>query len=442
MKRFFPALPLILLAPSLMAADYSPSGEISSLLAGGLFWTHDNAGQFLAGELNAGGSLKVYGEKSSAYIDGRLTFDALKARSASSRFDFVTDDSSVQLSLKEAWLDYEMGLVSFRIGRQIEAWGKADGLQVTDILCPKDERNMIASSYSDSRLGIDGVKLSLNTEKIVCQGYHIPFFTPSALPLADGNPIKKIMIPQSISMGKMTAYINEVTSSNFTLPDTALYNSEGAVKISSYLSLGDFSLYGFYGFDREPLLSYSGENTGGNYSITVKGSYKRMAMLGFDGAIPVKEVVFRFEGAFYPRKYFSVKAERQLSGEEAFVQKDNFIALAGFDWMPSSWTITAQYYLDYLSDSEDEIDRHSYEHKATLSLSKSLLEENLKLSLSGILGLNDFDSMISAKGEYALTDSMKITLGGDFFIPGPEEKGKYGKYQDLSCLYLKAKYCF
>nr|MCR4823338.1 hypothetical protein [Treponema sp.] len=104
MKRFFPAL--FLLTSSLFALDYSPSGELSAICGAGLPWTEENSGRFLAGNLCAGGSLKVYGENTSAYIEGKMTFDSLKARSAASRFDFVTGDNSLQFSLKEGWMDY------------------------------------------------------------------------------------------------------------------------------------------------------------------------------------------------------------------------------------------------------------------------------------------------------------------------------------------------
>ncbi|MCR5764256.1 MAG: hypothetical protein K6G00_12825 [Treponema sp.] len=444
MKKVLLAIIMLAYFSLLSAQEFSPSGGIKCIAGAGMPQTHDNAGEFLTGTSTLYGSLKIFGANSSAYIDGSLCYDALKAQTSSGRFDFVSNDNSFHLKIKETWMDYDGGLWALRIGRQINAWGKADGLQVTDVLCPKDGTSLIASDYSDSRIGIDAVRFSIKTNTLNCDAYWIPFFTPSVLPLAKENPLKKIMIPQNINTGRFSIPVAEVTKENFELPETTLNHGEGAIRIGAYLPFADFSLYGFYGYDRDPLLSYSIEtdSSGIPKNLSIHGSYKKMAMIGADAAIPVKAIVLRLEAAFFPEKYFSTKPEEQFSGKDKAIQKNQLVALAGFDWMPSGWTITAQYYMNYLFGELDKIERKSYQHTVSLSISKSVLQENLKLSASGLLGLNDFDSMISCSAAYSLSDQMTITLGGDFFVPGPEEKGNYGKYEDLSCAYLKAEFKF
>ena len=111
--------------------------------------------------------------------------------------------------------------------------------------------------------------------------------------------------------------------------------------------------------------------------------------------------------------------------------------------MPSGWTFTAQYYCDEVFGDLEELEREdAYQHGATLSLSKSLVNETLELSFSGLLGFNDFDSMLSPEIKYSISDQINIGLNAFIFIPGPDRDGKYGAYKDLSSICLKAKFSF
>ncbi|MBQ1833284.1 MAG: hypothetical protein II114_05885, partial [Treponema sp.] len=65
-----------------------------------------------------------------------------------------------------------------------------------------------------------------------------------------------------------------------------------------------------------------------------------------------------------------------------------------------------------------------------------------ELGVSGILGLNDFDSMISPTVKYSLSDYINLGLGAYVFIPGPSRTGKYGAYKNMSSFYLSAKFSF
>ena len=111
--------------------------------------------------------------------------------------------------------------------------------------------------------------------------------------------------------------------------------------------------------------------------------------------------------------------------------------------MPSGWTFTAQYYCDVIFGELDTLDRkEAYQHGATLSISKSLVNETLEISFAGLLGFNDFDSMLSPSVEYSISDQIKLGLNAFIFIPGPEGDGKYGAYKDLSSICLNAKFSF
>ena len=181
-----------------------------------------------------------------------------------------------------------------------------------------------------------------------------------------------------------------------------------------------------------------------------------MAMVGADAALPIGPTVLRLETAFFPQRYMQKKAEeilkealRQAQGPQTQaqgaqdIQRNQLSALAGLDWMPSGWTFTAQYYCDYVFGDLDVLERtDAYQHGATLSISKSLVNETLELSFAGIIGLNDFDCMLSPSIKYSLSDQISLDTSAYIFLPGPDHDGQYGAYKDLSTIAINAKFSF
>ena len=384
------------------------SGEIQTIWGASVSGTDNNtsAGRFLLGETSFTGTLDAYYDKSSAFAEAAASYDA-----TSNQLDW---------KVNELWLDYTASFWGIRIGRQKTAWGKADGIDITNVICPKDMSSFSSMTSDDSKLAIDALRLSFTGNQFTLDTYWIPFFTPSKLPLDEGNQLRKFIIPENSPYPMSLGTIEK--------PEIDIWNGEYGLKVSGYFPLMDVSLYGFYGWDDIPVLDYNITAQG----IQINGKYKRLSMIGIDTAIPVKEIVIRTEAAFFPQKYFSV-----------IEQRNEISALAGVDWMPSSWTLTAQYFCDYVFGSLVQLERSkAYTHGMTINVSKTFINETLELSLSGLLNFNDLDSFISPAAEYSLSDQIKLSCGAYIFIPGSENDGEYGKYKDLSSAYIKAKFNF
>lgn len=384
------------------------SGEIQTIWGVGISGTNNNtsAGRFLLGDTSFTGTLDAYYDKSSAFAEAAVSYDATA--------------NQLDWTVNELWLDYTSSFWGIRIGRQKTAWGKADGIDITNVICPTDISSFSSMVSDDSKLAIDALRLSFSGNQFTVDAYWIPFFTPSKLPLDEGNKLRKFIIPEN------TVY--PMSLGTIEKPETAIWNGEYGLKVSGYFPLMDLSLYGFYGWSDTPVMDYNITAQG----IQLNGKYKRMSMIGIDAAIPVKEIVIRTEAAFFPQKYFSVSEQR-----------NEISALIGLDWMPSDWTLTTQYFCDYVFGSLDQLGRtKAYTHGMTLSVSKTLFNETLELSFSGLVNFNDLDSFISPAAEYSLSDQIKISCGAYIFLPGPENDGEYGKYKDLSSIYIKAKFNF
>lgn len=426
MKKIILLSILGVLSVSLLSADggIDFSGEVSTRWGVAAPWTDSDtaAGRFTIGDLSFTGSIDAYYDNSSALAEGTVSYDAI--------------NNQLDYSIDELWLDYTNSFWGLRIGRQKAAWGKADGVDITNVLCPSDMSSLSAMTNDDSKVGVDAIRLSLNGNQFTVDAYWIPFFTPAVLP--------------------------EETAGQLVIekPELAIWNGEYGLKLSGYFSTLDLSLYGFYGWDDMPLVDYTVDFQNMSPLVIPNGKYERIAMIGADAALPIGETVLRLEAAFFPQRNFQKNAEgvveekitnltkAMLTGTEAasvdsFEKHNQLSALAGIDWMPEGWTLTAQYYCDFLFGDIDLLERSdAYMHGATISLSKNLLNETLELSFAGMLGFNDFDSLISPSVKYSLSDQISLGAEAYIFIPGPENDGKYGAYKDLSSIKINAKFSF
>lgn len=391
------------------------SGSLKTEAGVGLWYT-DYSGDFTAGSLTAQGELKGYFGNSNIFVDGRLIFDAT---------DFSSENPEVfSAKIKEAWYLYDGSWWSIKIGRQISTWGAADGLTVTNVLCPNDYTVFSSEKITDQKIGIDAVKLSFGNAVFLVDAYYIPFFTPSQLPLKEGTLMNKVFFEELYESG--------IQFGKIVKPAVDLKNSEYALKAAFFLPFADFSFYGFYGFDDLPIEKVV--PLGSDYYLF--GEYKRLGMAGFDSSIPIKDFTLRLEAAVLPEKCFTNYTE------SIYERHTEVSGLAGLDWMKDDWTVSAQYYGDWISGSATAIKRDKYEHSATLNVSRTFSGGNLEIGVSGVVGLNYLDSFIQPKIDYAFTDNIKFSLSAMLYNNGWSEKGNYGKYRDLSSVILSGKFSF
>ena len=401
------------------------SGELSTMWGVAAPWTA-NAGDFVVGDTGFTGSLEAYQGNSTLFIEGNINYNAL--------------NNQLDFDLGEAYIDYADSNWGFRLGNQKVVWGKADGINITNSVFPEDSSSLFSD---DSSLSVTAAKFSFSGDFFNIDALWIPFFRGTDLPLEEGSPLRNAMIPSQVAIPGVGTI--PVKIGTLQTPELALKNCEYGLKLSGYFSLCDVSLYGFYGWDKMPLMNYSlvFSNPPIPDAIKIDGEYSRLAMFGLDAAFPIGATVLRLEGAYFPNRKMQASAETILDGGESGIGQHQIMALAGLDWMPSGWTITAQYYCDAVLNKSDNLERKdAFNHGATLSISKSFLQDTLEISLSALVGLNDFDSAFTLDGKYSLSDQIKLSAGTYVFLPGPDAEGTYGKLKDLSTIYIKAQYSF
>ena len=334
--------------------------------------------------------------------------------------------SNSGIELREAFMDYSADNWDVRIGRQLIIWGKADGLEITDIISPKDYTEFLARDFDDIRLPIDALKFRFLFEQTNLELIWLPVFKPAILPPASS--------PWEMKNESHDYYEEWFTTVE---PEMSLKNSEIAAKISTYRSGFDLAFSAFHSWEDIPAMHRKMYKTSSVIdSVYYYPEHHRLTFLGLEFSIPYKDLVFRGESAFYKDRYF----EPASMQTETLFKKNSLNWMMGIDWSPGNdWSFTGQLADNFILDYAKEIDTDEHTFLSTLNVSKQLFRQILKLSSMLYYGINDEDYFIRTSVDYALTDEMHILTGIDLFCGN---EGMYGQYNDNDELWLKAKYSF
>ena len=126
--------------------------------------------------------------------------------------------------------------------------------------------------------------------------------------------------------------------------------------------------------------------------------------------------------------------------EHAPIRRQVLNALIGLDWYPGNdWSVSGQLSDNYIFDHNPKISSEKHSWLATLSITKSLSHNTIKLSSFSYVGLEQNDLFNRSSIDVAPTDEFHMIGGIDVFIGN---SGNFGQFQDNSELWLKAKYSF
>ncbi|MCJ2163391.1 MULTISPECIES: DUF1302 family protein [unclassified Pseudodesulfovibrio] len=330
------------------------------------------------------------------------------------------------VDLHEFWLEHAESGWDLRLGRQTIIWGKADGVQITDVICPPDYTESITRDLDEIRMPVDAAKFRLLSSDMDMELIWIPVFEAAELPKGDNPWATKITWPAGTSV--VTHAADE--------PDLAFENSEVALKVSTYRSGFDVSASAFYTWDDFAANHRVVTMSGGTPSITFSPKHHRMTVLGLDFSRPWSDFVFRCEIAGYLGRYFDTKL---LDIQPK--RKNSVKWLAGVDWTPGDdWSVIFQLFEEEILDYESVLSANQHDFTATLNISKKLLRQTLTLSCMVYFNVNDQDSFVRTKADYEMADGVHFLLGTDMF--NGRQSGSYGQYHDNSQVWVKAKYSF
>ncbi len=334
--------------------------------------------------------------------------------------------SETGIDLHEIWVEHVADTWDLRLGKQIIIWGRADGVQITDMISPPDYTESISRDLDEIRMPVSAVRLRLLGDQVDTVFLWLPFFKAAVQPEGTDNPWAVTpAFPANIAVS-MTAVDK---------PANTLGNGEFAVKVSSYLSGLDLAASVFYTWDDFAALHRRVRSVANTTRIEFTPKHHRMTVFGLEGAKPWSDYVFRFEAAYYLGRYYAPASLVAQPGK-----KDAVKWLAGIDWRPgNNWTVTAQLIGDHLLDNASALARKRHQYVSTCNVSKKLFNETVTLSNMLYWQMDAGEIFDRFKIAYDFNDALTLSAGLDIFSG---DDGAFGRYEENSQLWLKVKYSF
>lgn len=407
------------------------SGHSKGAVSGG----RNSAGKAVISGTNAQLSLKLAAQKSGiARAFAEVRFNAGRFR----------DSSVVAFDLREAWGSVSPGPFDITLGHQIISWGRADAINPTNVITPKDE-TYLSGEFDDTRLGNELLHIKAKIGQTNIQGVWIPCFRPDVLPLT------KAIIPAGVKLGD-TFY-----------PDNRFENGGFALRMEFFLPSVDGSISYFNGYPTLPGFDYALSQTG----VALIPHAYRTQSAGADFSTTIGQFGVRGEAAL---KYPFDDYEKHVFVPLPFVQY-----VLGFDRSFGDWNMLLQYsglYTIRYADITDPVltdpfspmgqalyasERAKTEfqrlnrlftgtsskigHAVTGNAQWSAFHETVRLKLAGMYNFTTEDYAINPSVSYDIADAVNLSVGGRY-LSGPTNSLNDMLRDLMSFVYTEVKVSF
>ncbi len=322
----------------------------------------------------------------------------------------VDKQDDTRLSLREAYVDVFLDSLDLRLGHQIIVWGRADGINPTDNLTPKDLRTR-SPDEDDRRAANLALRLTHHLTPFRTELVYVPFYKPSRFPNFD--------LPENIFF-EAPDY-----------PDTRLEHGNVAARVHVMLTDIELSLSYLFGYAAFPGLSLVGYNLDPNqFSLTVGFKAYQHHVIGLDfstavgdifglrgeAAVRIPKKPERFEHVPLPELQVVLGVDREFGDLSVLVQ---YVGKLVFDW-------DSRY--DFQSDPDalmlaqvrsktqmisDQTERLT--HAVFSRLGNSLLHETLELELVAVYKPSTQEWMLRPQATYSITDGLFFSMGAELF---------------------------
>jgi hypothetical protein len=301
--------------------------------------------------------------------------------------------------MREAYLDIDRGDLSLRVGRQIIAWGRADRINPTDSLSPRDF-TLLQPDDEDQRNGLDAVRARYA-------------LTPSLSLSAIGARFGANVVPQ----GSLPANLARASNPG---------QSEWALKLDHNGDGVDWSVSYFDGFERSARYRL---DLAQPLAPLFRGAFERTRKAGLDFASAHGAWTLRGE-ASHARQGCAACAPEQRTVSRMIVGIDrDFAASANlglqlFRTRRSGYAAPAALPAP-LRPLAEGLDRLNSEYGPqqsgiTLRLSDRAFNDRLRWEVSAVREFSNKSALLRPRISFAFSDSVRLSAGIDWYS-GPAQ---------------------
>jgi hypothetical protein len=334
------------------------------------------------------------------------------------------DNGDATAELREGFVDLRFGQLDVRAGRQIIAWGRADGVNPTDNLSGQDFALLVPDD-ADRRLGTTAVRASYYLGDVSLSGVWLPEFRGHEFVLPAPPPGVSFVRDVEQWPGDQWAARAEQTG--------------GAV---------DWSISYFRGRDMAPDL----DPTDRAGAPAIRLSHHRVRVVGADMASNVGRFGVRAEGAY-------VRTD-DLYGRHPFTKNPFVFVVVGTDrTFGGLLNVNVQYLYRYVFEdpaaptsggdfasmvaAQQAIlnsQTRRAQHGASFRIAYKWLHETLEAECAAAAYAQPSGATVRPKVVYTVTDHWKVLVGAEIFRG--ETSSAFGLLRPNSTAYFELRWSF
>lgn len=336
---------------------------------------------------------------------------------------------SVEVLLRELYVDWYRDKSDIRIGLQKINWGRSNGAFVTDILSPVDLREFLTQDPADLTLGITALSYTRYFGSNSLQLIFNPINQRDLLPDQNSRwfPLQSIdgplqinfdieQQPNRISEVQLAAAFRFRNLQNLDLDIFSFYWSHPSPAYGVTVNLLNFpnppSVLLTESYDASPMAGYSAEyRLGRNFIIQSEFLYVHQKPFTF---LPVS--VNRLENAIGNLgAALSLLQDFEIRDDGYLLSKPWTHYMIGFQTELWGVTVNSQAYLETILNYEERILPQQYFPYLTMFMSRSVLRDRLQLFSLGRYNIYGEDFWFQLQGIYEVSDGFEFALGTNLF---------------------------
>ncbi len=367
------------------------------------------------------------------------------------RGGMMDGEAAVEPDLREGYINLYLGPVDLRVGHQVIIWGRADGVNPTNNLTPRDMK-LRSPVEDDMRLANLALRAHLNLESLHLRWevVWVPFFRATRLP--------SFQLAPSVFLSGMPV---TVTLAPADYPEGDILNGTVATRVHLLLSAVEASISYLIGTSTMPGLTlHKAGLVGGAASATMGFTSYRHQVVGADFSTAIKTVGVRGEVAYrapfgletypyVPRPEISyvLGLDRELLGQLSFILQYSGKAVLRWDDEPGYEVPESDMFKKMARPQVIATNQmiasqlEQYQHGVTFRAAWSTLHESLRLELMGTYNFSTEELMLRPKVTYDIADALTVVAGGEIYL-GPDGS-LYGMIEETqSAAYVELRASF
>lgn len=318
-------------------------------------------------------------------LDGKLSLYPKTDHIADSREKSLVVDPSV----KELYFQMGSDRVSFKLGKQIMIWGKADTVAITDVVSPRDRTDFIFQDLEDARNGNTMLSADIYTSVSDVTLFVSPMPDQDDLPDKGTQYYRQTADPEKFVVAE---------------DEPGWGDWEFGIKADKDFEKAELSLMAGRFRSNLPIL----ESEGGirNSRSLLAETYPEYLMIGGAGIVVLPSVIFKGELAY--KTGFGLQAVRE---EEYTLERQDLVDMAvGAEYNANDrYQLTLELSNRYLISEPAAVPGVDRNHPAAyVTWTKDFFNQTLEAEYNHFLDFNHGDMVQGIRLTYDWTDTIEI----------------------------------